>query len=97
MASVPNGITASFSGVQPNINTATFTMPGGMVVITFNPADVSSPGVLTLYDTSGNALLSMTQGGNFPWQVPAPSTNYYFSSTTAIRTVAMTLPNDLRG
>lgn len=97
MASIPNGITASFSNVRANDNTATFVMSAGMVVITFNPRDVDRPGVLTLYDSGNNALLTMTQGGSYPWQVPSPSASYYFSSTAHIGTVAMTLPNDLRG
>ncbi len=97
MASIPNGITTSFSNVQPNVSTPTFTFPGGVVVITFNPLNVDSPGVLTLYDSAGNVLLTMTQQGSYPWQVPAPTAAYYFTSTAAIGTVAMTLPNDLRG
>jgi hypothetical protein len=57
--------------------------------------DNADPGVLTLYDTGDNALMTMTQQNNYPWVVPAGGASYYFKSTRAIGTVAMTLPNDL--
>jgi hypothetical protein len=92
MQGIPIGITASFSTVRPNNATAKFDMPAGPVVITFNPSDWANPGVLSLYDTSDVVLMTMTQGGNYAWSVPAPQATYYFKSTAAISTVAMTQP-----
>jgi hypothetical protein len=95
-ASIPEGETTSFSKVQAGVPTGTFTFPGGFVVITFNPVDENQPGTLTLYDSGNNSLLVMPQGGRYPFQVPSGGASYYFSSTAAIATVAMTLPNNLQ-
>ena len=93
-APIPNGVTASFAGVKPNTNTATFTMSAGVVVITFQPADVNDPGVMSLYNSSDVLQLTMSAIGHTAHQVPSPSASYYFSTTKGAAIVAMTLPND---
>ncbi len=99
MEGIPIGITASFSNVAANVKTPKFTMPGSMAIVFFNPADVNNAGTLTLFDSSDNVLMTMTVPGHYPWQVPQIDGGaiYYFSSTADISTVAMTIPNGLRG
>jgi hypothetical protein len=96
VAGIPEGVTASFSNVRANTNTATFDMPKAFVVITFNPADVNYPGTLTLYDSGNNVILTMLRSGHTSYQVPLGGASYYFSSTADIASVAMTIPNGMR-
>lgn len=95
---LPIGPTASFSPVAANTNTATFYMPPGMMIVTFNPADVNNPGVLTLYTSAGTSMMTMKEAGHFPFIVPGEDkvqtagANYYFSCTQPMNLVGATVP-----
>ncbi len=93
-APIPNGVTASFAALKPNVNSATFAMGEGVVVITFQPADVNDPGVLSLYTSGGTLLITMMAIGHATYQVPSGGASYYFSGTKGAAIAAMTLPND---
>lgn len=92
--SIPIGITASFSNVRAgSIATANFTMPPGTVIITFQAVDVQNPGVVTLYDSGDNAILTINTDGQEIYRVPHGGATYYFKATLGANLLAMTLPN----
>lgn len=91
---VPIGLTASFSNVKTgSVATANFTMPAGTVIITFQAVDVQNPGVVTLYDSGDNALITMNTDGQEIYRVPHGGATYYFKATLGANLLAMTQPN----
>jgi len=96
---VPIGIGASFSPVEANIKTATFYMPPGQAVVTFQPADPNNAGTLTLFNDDDTSILTMVAPGYSTWVVPGETgietdgEQYYFSCTQRMNLVAMTVPS----
>ena len=89
----PVGPGTSFADLPANsAASATFTMPvGNGLVVTFNPNDPADPGVLTLYNGSGVAVLEMVQGGSYGLSTSG-GTGFYFSATKGARNVSVVEP-----
>ncbi len=92
-APIPAGVTASFSPVGVNVQTANFTMPEGVAVITFQPVDPNNPGVVTLYDSAANVILTINAEGYETFQVAPGGGTYYFKGTLGARLLAATVPS----
>lgn len=93
VAPVPIGPGASFSKVPAgSIATATFTMGEGLAIVTFQPVNLNNPGVVTLYDSSDNVILTMNSEGYDNVQVPTRGLSYYFKATLGANLLAMTQP-----
>lgn len=98
---LPTGNTASFSNPPAGVNTATFTLQAGsMVIVTFQPLDLNNPGTLTMTEDDGSTVvLTMTEGGYARYDVPSTpdfGESYYFNATNGAQLVAATVPNSLR-
>jgi hypothetical protein len=93
---IPEGVTASFSAPKAGANTATFTLPYGLAVLTFQPVDANAPGTVTLYDSAGNSVLTMNHAGHYSLAVPAGGKSYYFNPSAGANLLAATIPNSLR-
>lgn len=89
----PVGPGTSFADLKPSsVATPTFTVPSGNgLIVTFNPISVSDPGVLTLYNGSGTAVLEMAQGGSYGFSSPGGS-GFYFSATKGARNASVVEP-----
>lgn len=93
VAPVPIGPGVSFSNVRAgSIATSNFTLGEGYAVVTFQPVDVNDPGVVTLYDSSGNVVLTLNSEGYEPAVVPLGGMTYYFKATLGAKLLAMTQP-----
>lgn len=90
---VPIGPGASFPNVQPNVQTASFTIgTDGLATIVFQPVDVNNPGVATLYDSSGNTIATLSTEGYESVYVPLNGLTYYFKATLGANLLAMIQP-----
>lgn len=97
VAPVPIGPGQSFSNVAKNsIATSTFSMGEGYAVVTFQPLVLSDPGVVTLYDSSDNVILTMNSEGYEAVVVPNGGASYYFKATLGAKILAMTQPTAWR-
>lgn len=93
VAPVPIGVGASFPDVRANsLPTTSFEFSEGPVVVTFQPVDLNSPGVATLYDSADVAILTMDREGYSNHIVPRGGATYYFKATKGARILAMTRP-----
>ncbi len=91
---VPIGVTASISPVASgSIATRSFTMPEGIAVVTFQPLNVNDPGVVTLYDSGNNVILTINAEGYETFQVPLGGGTYYFKATLGAQLLAATVPS----
>ena len=91
---IPVGITASFPNVRTDsVATSNFTMDGGFKVVTFQPVNPGNPGIAYLYDSSNTLRLTMTEGGNYMFQVSDAGETFYFKATLGANILAMTTPN----
>lgn len=89
---IPIGVTNSFPGLQPNVNSPAFKLDAGDYVITFQPADQNAPGTLTLYDTNANALIALSRGGYGRLSTRGGS-GFYFTGTQLTNMAAITKPS----
>ena len=88
----PAGPGTSFADLPPAANSTTFSVPAGNgLIVTFNPIDVSNPGVAYLYDSAGTAVVTMEQGGSFGFSSPGGS-GFYFKATLGARNVSVIEP-----
>lgn len=91
---VPTGVGVSFSPVKiASVATSTFSFGPGMAIITFQPVNPNDPGVVTLYDSSGNAIFTMDREGYATEMVPEGGKSYYFGATKGANLLAMTQPS----
>ena len=91
---VPTGVGVSFAKVDKNAATKTFSFgEQGIVVLTFQPVDVNNPGVVTLYDSSDNVIVTMNTEGYETFQVPVGGASYYFKATLGANILAATIPS----
>jgi len=96
---IPSGITNSFQNLS-GISTAFDLAPGGVWhIVLFNPRDNDDPGVLTLLDSDGNAVLNLTTAGYAPFISGQPGTGYRFSMSSGYTAaqVAIVRPTNQRG
>lgn len=90
---IPVGVGWSLSNVQPNAQTPTQGLSAGYAVATFQPYDVNNPGVVTLYNSAGTVILTLTSGGYGNFVVPPGGASYYFIATNGAAVLAATNPN----
>lgn len=90
---VPGGVGATFSNVQANATTATFTLDAGPAIATFQAFDPNNPGTVTLYTSAGVSVLTMAAPGYADFIVPVGGGSYYFTTTAAANLLAGTTPN----
>ena len=88
----PIGPGTSFTDLVPGVASQTFGITvGNGYVVTFNPVDPANPGVLYLYDSSGNILLTMAVGGSYGFSTPG-GTGFYFTGTKGARNASVIQP-----
>lgn len=91
---VPIGVGASFSPVAAVVATNSFTIgTPGYAIVTFQPLDVNDPGLVTLFDSAANTILTMDRAGYENVMVPGGGLTYYFTASKGAALLAMTSPS----
>ena len=89
----PTGPGTSVADLAPSPATSrTFSVPAGNgLIVTFNPLVIGDPGVLTLYNSAGTAMLEMDRGGSFGFSSPGGD-GFYFKATKGARNASIVEP-----
>jgi hypothetical protein len=91
---IPTGVGFSVSPVpKSSVASRSNTIGPGYAIVTFQPFDVNCPGVLSLYDSADNLILTMDRAGYENVLVPDGGLTYYFKATLGAQLAALTQPS----
>ena len=86
----PIGVTLSYSDLRAGTTTVNFQLEGGTYTLAFEARNENEPGVLTLNDSRGNAVVTMRTPGYAFFQVSPIGGAYNIAATAHVRRVSIT-------